>query len=85
MGDEQMLLELKAILEDLNIEGVDSIQVNDSLADYGLNSAGLLRLILAVEEQFGFQFKDEDFDSENFETLESLITYIARRKEDSHE
>lgn len=65
------------IKEHVGIEGdTDNIGVDDELADWGLNSTGILKLISGIEEKFGFVFEDEDFDSRNFQTIASIIKYI---------
>lgn len=49
-----------AVFEDT--VSVDTITVESSLReDIGINSIGLLYLAMAVEEEFGIKFQNEDF------------------------
>lgn len=57
----------KAIPDDLKLIG----NVLDSMA---VNS-----LIVALEEDFGFAFEDEDLSAEAFETVASLAEMVKRK------
>ena len=58
---------------------VDEINPKTSLADLGVNSLGILKLMSEVERQFGIEFSDEDFDYKNFYNLENMTLYIEQR------
>lgn len=66
--------------EHVEMEGnLEEIGLEDSLADWGLNSTGVLKLIFGIEKEFEIEFDDDDFDSANFQTLNSLILYINKK------
>lgn len=44
-----------------------------------LDSMAVNSLIVALEENFGFAFEDEDLSAEAFETVESLAALVARK------
>lgn len=45
----------------------------------GISSLNLVRIVVAIENEFGFEFPDSDLDLSRFETLEDLATYIEAR------
>ncbi|RKH07612.1 acyl carrier protein [Corallococcus sp. CA053C] len=46
----------------------------------GLDSVGFLELRVICEDQFGVSISDEDFDTENFRTLNLLSSLIVKLK-----
>lgn len=44
-----------------------------------LDSMAVNSLIVALEEEFGFAFEDEDLSAEAFETVESLSDLVRRK------
>ena len=46
----------------------------------GLDSVGFLELRVICEDQFGVSISDEDFDTENFRTLNLLSALIVKLK-----
>jgi acyl carrier protein len=44
-----------------------------------LDSMAVNSLIVALEENFGFAFEDEDLSAESFETVESLAELVKRK------
>ena len=58
-------------------ELVDSCTEESNLhTDLGLNSVGLLYLVIAIEEFFAISFDDQNFN--DFKTVSDVIDYIAR-------
>lgn len=76
-----MELKLIEILKaELEIElDMESFDINAELINYGINSSGILNIIVNIEREFGFEFKDEDFASNNFKTIQSLKTYVQKK------
>ena len=53
----------------------------ESLFDCGiLDSAGLISFIVYLEKKFGLTIPDEDLLPENFASLESISSYIVKKK-----
>ncbi|RKH64143.1 acyl carrier protein [Corallococcus llansteffanensis] len=46
----------------------------------GLDSVGFLELRVICEDQFGVSISDQDFDTENFRTLNLLSALIVKLK-----
>lgn len=65
-----------AVFED-TVEA-DSITPEASLReDIGINSIGLLYMALALEEEFGIKFKNEDFAG--IQTVADVITIVESK------
>ena len=47
--------------------------------DVGLDSSGLLELVLGLEEAFSIEVQDEDVADGTFESIGSLTRYVAAR------
>jgi acyl carrier protein len=42
------------------------------VAEYGLTSVALITLVMAVESTFGVEIRDEDLNTDNFESLATI-------------
>lgn len=49
---------------------------DDDLIEAGMDSIKVINLILIIEDEFNFEFKDEDLLLENFRTVNCLAKYI---------
>ena len=59
---------------------LDSCTEDSNLAtDLGLNSVGMLYVVIAIEEFFSIQFDDVGFG--DFKTVKDVIDYIERKAE----
>lgn len=59
---------------------VDSCNENSNLTtDIGLNSVGLLYIVIAIEELFNVTFEDVSFD--DFKTVKDVVDYIYKKSE----
>ena len=52
----------------------------DDLLDVGLDSMGIMRLVLFVEERFGITLPDDELEPENLRTLGRLQRWIERHR-----
>ena len=58
-------------------EAIDKCTEDSNLrTDIGLNSVGLLYIVIALEEVFGVSFENLSFD--NFNTVKDVIDYIEK-------
>ncbi|MDF2519403.1 MAG: acyl carrier protein [Clostridia bacterium] len=48
------------------------------LSALGVNSIDFIKLVVAMETEFDFEFRDEDLNSNKFETLNSFVDYIQQ-------
>jgi acyl carrier protein len=56
------------------------IRPDDELEAAGVDSMGLLKILLFVEAQFGFWMPDQDLRPENVSSLRALAAYVSRRR-----
>ena len=70
------------ILDDLLIgEDRTSLDPDESLISSGvLDSLALLRLIAFIEEQFGVTVEDDEVVPDNFETVNTIRSFIERKR-----
>ncbi len=79
MDTKAILLEYvrKELLADSRMEP----GVSDDLLSEGLiDSMGVVKLVLFIEERFGIQIPDGDIVFENFQTIEALAGYLERQE-----
>ncbi len=72
-----MFEKVKAIVVDqLNISDPDMITMDTTLEDLGADSLDMVEVIMAIEDEFDVQIKDEDLES--LKTVANLIDYIGK-------
>jgi len=64
------------VMDQLSISDEDMITLNTTLEDLGADSLDMVEVIMAIEDEFDVQIKDEDL--ENLKTLSDLIDYINK-------
>ena len=47
--------------------------------DYGVDSVSLLELVVGLEEEFGIEVGDEEFDVEHFESVSALAGFLKQK------
>ena len=73
---ERLTKVFNAVFED-SVD-ISTIQPEASLReDIGINSIGLLYMAMAVEEEFGIKFSNEDFA--NIQTVADVVTCIEAK------
>lgn len=72
-----MFEKVKAIIiEQLSISDEDMIAPETTLEDLGADSLDLVEVIMAIEDEFDVQIKDEDLES--LKSVGDLINYITK-------
>ena len=72
-----MFEKVKAIIIDqLSISDEDMITVDTTLEDLGADSLDMVEVIMAIEDEFDVQIKDEDLES--LKSVGDLIEYISK-------
>lgn len=61
-----------------NRAGRDDLSPDTGLADLGIDSLGVVALIIDLEAALGRQFPEEALSAENFRTLRSIGSAVAR-------
>ena len=75
MGDNR--LKEKIIALALDTTGGE-LPEEESLKESGIDSLTLVALVVAIEEEFGFSFSDDDLQPENLQTLAALISLTEK-------
>jgi len=61
--------------------GIESIaRDEDLLASDILDSLGIMELVAFLEEKEGIHVADEDLTPENFQSVESIVAFVDRKK-----
>lgn len=58
---------------------INEISDQDDLFKLGMDSVSCIKLIVAIESEFGFAFDDEDLNMDNVKTINSIAGYIQDR------
>ncbi|MNG13150.1 acyl carrier protein [compost metagenome] len=66
---------LKDVLADEG-ERIETIGPDDDLSAFGVNSVTFIRLVLALEMEFGVSWEDDDLQYQNFLTLNTITQYV---------
>lgn len=82
MTDKEILEKLKDIFRKAlpdKAEMMDSVDMDSDLrTQVGLNSIGMICMVIMIEEAFSVQFDDVGFN--DFTTVKDVVTYIQSRK-----
>ena len=57
------------------------IEPDDDFEGAGIDSMGLLKVLLFIEAEFGFWMPDEDLVEDNLASPRALATYICRKRD----
>jgi len=69
------------IFEELvQIDDIASFTENDDLLEAGLDSMGIMRLVLFIEEELGISLPDEEIEPDNIQTLAAIVSWIERHR-----
>lgn len=74
------IIEKMEVIMKENFQEVKYKEFDDNLTECGLDSITTIKLIVIIEETFGFEFADEDLLMKNFLTLNAIVDYIYRKK-----
>lgn len=57
----------------------DNISVDTELSSIGIDSLTFIKLVVALECEFDFEFDDEKLVIKEFQTIKSLINYTEKK------
>lgn len=81
MDKSQLIGVIFDIIEKNSIlSGGNVIDENTSLYDEcGLDSVGVIDLVVCIEEQFNFEFNDTDLELSNFKTVSNIADLVKTK------
>lgn len=74
----EIIAKLKDIMVMALGKQVDADESSNLTTDLGLNSVGLLYVVIAIEEFFGIRFDDVSFG--DFQTVGDVVDYIENKQ-----
>jgi acyl carrier protein len=71
----------KFLLTEVAVDlGKRSLDPDEDLLEQGIiDSLGIMKLVLLMEESYGIQVNDQDIIPENFQCLSSMVKYVERQ------
>jgi acyl carrier protein len=67
------------IKEELSIEFIESIDMDEDLLGNGIvDSLGMMKLVVFLENEFQVTINPEDMTVENFNSVRSISTYLSK-------
>lgn len=70
---------LDILCKELKVESSTCISEDTTFSDLGIESVSFIRLIVALEENFNFEFEDDMLMADVYPTVYSLVSYIISR------
>lgn len=70
---------LEIIKENLGTQVSNEITLSTNLSKAGINSIASIKMIVALESEFDFEFEDEMILISKYPTIKSLIDYVESR------
>jgi acyl carrier protein len=63
-------------------EDADSMEITKDtpIESIGFNSILFIKLVVAIENKFGFEFDDNKLNFESMKTVEGIVDYILSKK-----
>lgn len=71
----------KILLTEITVDlGKKSLDPDEDLLEQGIiDSLGIMKLVLFLEESYGIQVNDQDIIPENFQCLSSMVKYVEQQ------
>lgn len=60
-------------------KNANEISLDGNLQDMGINSISFIKLVLALEKEFGIEIDDENLIFDVFQTSRSIINYVEEK------
>jgi len=71
----------KVLLTEIAVDhGKKSLAPDEDLLEQGIiDSLGIMKLVLFLEESYGIRVNDQDIIPENFQCLSSMVKYVEQQ------
>ena len=70
---------IQEVLSEILGRSISGDERSISLRDLGVDSLGMVELVLGLQKRLEFQISDEDVTVKNFGTVEKLDDYLRQR------
>lgn len=83
MNDKYILVKdviTKYLISEFNING-DLDEKQELMKDYGIDSLGILKMVIVIEEELGIVIPDEELSQSEEYSLGQMIDFFADRYE----
>jgi len=81
MKDEQVISSIEKILEEKVGMKIEQLELNSNtkISDIGISSINYIKMLIALEEEFDIEFKDEQFSIQDFGEVGVIVDYIVEQ------
>ncbi|MCI9142905.1 MAG: acyl carrier protein [Lachnospiraceae bacterium] len=76
--EENVQAIIKKIIREKFLISID-IKDDDNLTEIGIDSMKVIKLVIDLEEQFGFEFEDEKLTYDTLHSINSIAAYVYER------
>lgn len=83
MSDE-LKSQLKSMIVErlfLNVEPADIGDDENLMDEYNIDSVNLFEIIVGLEDEFGVQLEEEDFNVETFSTVNNIAAFVVAKQQ----
>jgi len=77
MNKQEVFLKLAGKIGELTDDYETDILLSSKLLDIGLNSIDFIKILVFVEDEFGFEFDDDDLLMEKYQVVEDMVDLIC--------
>ncbi len=71
---------LEVIKNNVNPESsLEKITLDSPISSLGLSSINFIKIVVVLENEFGFEFNDEELNISHFGTVQELIHYVKNK------
>ena len=70
---------MEIILYYVSDENKAKLTIDDPMSSFGINSVDFIKIIVAIETEYNFEFLDEDLAMDRFHTVRDLSEYVLQR------
>lgn len=70
----------KVLKDALGMDVIGKFGYETDLRETGVNSLTFIKAIVAIENEFEFEFLDDELDMSQYENFQDLIDFIERKK-----
>ncbi len=81
---DELKSQLKSMIVErlfLNVEPADIGDDENLMDEYNIDSVNLFEIIVGLEDEFGVQLEEEDFNVETFSTVNNIAAFVVAKQQ----